>query len=158
MLSSLTTVYVPSSETGPPQHLSRKRVCPPPGVKGGGGAHSPAAKGVGEFQFRRLEKGLALCLLCGSLCTLSPAYVCLWRGGGRGNKVANKISTFSSQSDQLNFLPDFPPVFPEPCGGGGGGGGKWGWRWKKYCGTVVLIHVGLWNPFFTSLQMPNSWT
>jgi hypothetical protein len=43
--------------------------------------------------------------------------------GGRGNKVANKISTFSSQSDQLNFLPDFPPVFPEPCGGGGGGGG-----------------------------------
>ncbi len=72
-------------------------------------------------------------------------------GGGRGNKVANKISTFSSQSDQLNFLPDFPPVFPEPCGGGGegeGGGGRGGegcWRWKKYCGTVVLIHVGLWT-------------
>ncbi len=43
-------------------------------------------------------------------------------GGGRGNKVANKISAFSSQSDQLNFLPDFPPVFPEPCGGGGRGG------------------------------------
>jgi hypothetical protein len=30
-----------------------------------GGAHSPAAKGVGESQFQRLEKRLALCLLCG---------------------------------------------------------------------------------------------
>ncbi len=37
----------------------------PPGPKGGGGgAHSPAAKGVGESQFQRLEKRLALCLLC----------------------------------------------------------------------------------------------
>jgi hypothetical protein len=36
----------------------------PPGPKGGG-AHSPAAKGVGESQFQRLEKPLALCLLCG---------------------------------------------------------------------------------------------
>jgi hypothetical protein len=35
----------------------------PPGPKGGG-AHSPAAKGVGESQFQRLEKRLALCLLC----------------------------------------------------------------------------------------------
>ncbi len=29
------------------------------------GGHSPAAKGVGESQFQRLEKRLALCLLCG---------------------------------------------------------------------------------------------
>jgi hypothetical protein len=29
-------------------------------------AHSPAAKGVGESQFQRLEKRLALCLLCDS--------------------------------------------------------------------------------------------
>ncbi len=36
---------------------------PPPGPKGGG-AHSPAAKGLGESQFQRLEKRLALCLLC----------------------------------------------------------------------------------------------
>ncbi len=35
----------------------------PPGPRGGG-AHSPAAKGVGESQFQRLEKRLALCLLC----------------------------------------------------------------------------------------------
>ncbi len=43
--------------------FSRKRVCPPPRTKGWG-AHSPAAKGVGESQFQRLEKRLALCLLC----------------------------------------------------------------------------------------------
>jgi hypothetical protein len=36
-------------------------VCPPPRTKGwGGGAHSPAAKGVGESQFQRLEKRLAI--------------------------------------------------------------------------------------------------
>jgi hypothetical protein len=36
-------------ELGLPHPFSRKRVCPPPGPKGGG-AHSPAAKGVGEAQ------------------------------------------------------------------------------------------------------------
>jgi hypothetical protein len=36
----------------------------PPGPKGVG-AHPPAHKGVGEFQFRRWRKSLALCLLCG---------------------------------------------------------------------------------------------
>jgi hypothetical protein len=30
--------------------------CGPPPDQRVGGAHSPAAKGVGEFQFRRLEK------------------------------------------------------------------------------------------------------
>jgi hypothetical protein len=35
---------------------------PPPGTKGG--AHSPAGEELGESQFRRLEKSLALCLLC----------------------------------------------------------------------------------------------
>jgi hypothetical protein len=39
--------------------------CALPPVPKGGGAHSPAAKGVGESQFQRLEKRLALCLLCG---------------------------------------------------------------------------------------------
>jgi hypothetical protein len=38
--------------------------CAPPPEQGGG-AHSPAAKGVRESQFQRLEKRLALCLLCG---------------------------------------------------------------------------------------------
>ncbi len=42
-----------------------------------GGSHSPAAKGERESQFRRLEKSLALCLLCagGMLCLLSYRYV-----------------------------------------------------------------------------------
>jgi hypothetical protein len=39
--------------------------CALPPVPQGGGAHSPAAKGVGESQLQRLEKRLALCLLCG---------------------------------------------------------------------------------------------
>ncbi len=49
----------------------------PPRLKGGR-AHSPAAKEVGETQFRRLEKSLALCLLCvsGSLPILSMAGSC----------------------------------------------------------------------------------
>jgi hypothetical protein len=38
-------------------------LCPPPRIKGWA-AQSPAAKGVGESQFQRLEKRLALCLLC----------------------------------------------------------------------------------------------
>ncbi len=33
--------------------------CAPPRTKGWGGAHSPAGEGVGEFQFRRLEKKLS---------------------------------------------------------------------------------------------------
>jgi hypothetical protein len=47
-----------------PTTLAARECALPPGPKGGG-AHSPAAKGVGESQFRRLEKRLALCLLCG---------------------------------------------------------------------------------------------
>jgi hypothetical protein len=47
-----------------PTPLAASECALPPGPKGGG-AHSPAAKGVGESQFQRLEKRLALCLLCG---------------------------------------------------------------------------------------------
>ncbi len=53
-----TTEYVPSSELGIPQTLSRQRVCPSPqnrGEGGGGGTHA-GGWGVGESQFRRLEK------------------------------------------------------------------------------------------------------
>jgi hypothetical protein len=51
-------------ELGLAHPLFRQRVCPPaPGTKGGG-AHSPAGEGLGESQFLRLEKSLALCLLC----------------------------------------------------------------------------------------------
>jgi hypothetical protein len=48
-----------------PTPLAASECALPPGPKGGGGgAQSPAAKGVGESQFQRLEKRLALCLLC----------------------------------------------------------------------------------------------
>jgi hypothetical protein len=47
-----------------PTPLAASECALPPGPKGGG-AHSPAAKGVGESQLQRLEKRLALCLLCG---------------------------------------------------------------------------------------------
>jgi hypothetical protein len=60
-----TTVNVPSSELGLSHLLSRQRVYPSLRYQRGGGAHSPAGKGLGESQFRRLEKSLALCLLCG---------------------------------------------------------------------------------------------
>jgi hypothetical protein len=46
-----------------PTPLAASKRALPPGPKGGG-AHSPAAKGVGESQFHRLENRLALCLLC----------------------------------------------------------------------------------------------
>ncbi len=61
-----TTVYVPSSDFGLSQPLSRQRICSaPPPRTGGGGTHSPVGEGLGEFYFRRLEKSLVLCLLCG---------------------------------------------------------------------------------------------
>ncbi len=60
-----TTVYVPSSKLGLSHPLSRQRVCPSPRNRGGGA--SQAGEGLGESQFRRLEKSLALCLLCGNL-------------------------------------------------------------------------------------------
>ncbi len=61
-----TIVYVPSSELGLSQPLSRQRVCPSPQNRWRG-ANSPAGEGLGESQFRRLEKKLStLHLLCGS--------------------------------------------------------------------------------------------
>ncbi len=60
-----TTVYVPSSELGishPP--LSPASVPLPPEQRGGGGAQSPTGEGLRESQYGRLEKSLALCLLC----------------------------------------------------------------------------------------------
>jgi hypothetical protein len=57
------SVYVPSLELGLSHPHSRQRDAPPPRTKGRG-AHSPAGEGLGESQFRRLEKSLALCLLC----------------------------------------------------------------------------------------------
>jgi hypothetical protein len=49
---------VPSSELGSPSPLSRQRVSPYPRNQREG-AHSPAGEGLGESQFRRLEKKLS---------------------------------------------------------------------------------------------------
>jgi hypothetical protein len=77
-----------------PTPLAASEYALPPGAKGGG-AHSPAAKEVGESQFQRLEKRLALCLLCAlyllsdllapsqTKCTVYTDSVLLW-GGGMG--------------------------------------------------------------------------
>ncbi len=75
---------VPSSELGLSQPLSRQRVCPSPGTKGEG-AHSPAGEGLGESQFRRLEKSLALCLYSAGPMEDSKGKV-LWGGGRRGGR------------------------------------------------------------------------
>ncbi len=47
-----------------PTPLAASECALPPGPKGGG-AHAPAAPGGGVPKFQRLEKRLALCLLCG---------------------------------------------------------------------------------------------
>jgi hypothetical protein len=56
-----TTVYVPLSELGLSQPLSRQRVCPSPQNRGGG-AHSPAGEGLGKSNSDDWRKNLALCL------------------------------------------------------------------------------------------------
>jgi hypothetical protein len=55
---SPTTVYVLSSELGLSHPLSRQRVCPSPRNQRGR-AHSLAGEGLGEPQFRRLQKRLS---------------------------------------------------------------------------------------------------
>ncbi len=61
--STCTTVYVPSSELGLPQPLSRKRVCPP--LPKGGRRTRLRLRGWGSPNSDDWRKSLALCLLCG---------------------------------------------------------------------------------------------
>jgi hypothetical protein len=61
-----TTVYVPSSELGLPQPLSRKQACPlPPNQRAGGGHTRLRVGGWGSPNFDDWRKSLALCLLSG---------------------------------------------------------------------------------------------
>jgi hypothetical protein len=63
-----TTVYVPSSELGLSQPLSRQRVCPSPPNRGGGvgdGHTCLRVRGWGSPNSDDWRKSLALCLLCG---------------------------------------------------------------------------------------------
>jgi hypothetical protein len=82
-----TTVYVPSSELGlsqlAPNPSLASECAPPPGTKGEG-VHSPTGVGMGESQFRRLEKSIALCLLCGSVGPTALAKTAPARSGGGG--------------------------------------------------------------------------
>jgi hypothetical protein len=57
-----TTVFVPSSELGLSQPSLASECAPPP--RTGGGGTLAWGEGLGESQFRRQEKSLALCLLC----------------------------------------------------------------------------------------------
>jgi hypothetical protein len=58
-LVGIGTLPPPLPEASPPRNQRR--------------AHSPAGEGLGESQFRRLEKKLALCLLCGNTTGWRPA-------------------------------------------------------------------------------------
>ncbi len=74
--------------------LSRQRACPSPQNQRGV-AHSPAGEGLGESQFRRLEKSLAVCLLCGWTCPL-PSYI---PGGmDSSRQVTRKDDTICNQA------------------------------------------------------------
>jgi hypothetical protein len=78
-LPSTTVVCMsPRRNWDSPTPSAASECAPPPGTKGGG-APSPAGEGVVESQFRRLEKILALCLLCAlrpCLClNFRPLYV-----------------------------------------------------------------------------------
>ncbi len=56
-----------------PTPLQQASVPSPPDQRVGG-EHPPAPKGVGEFQFRRWRKSLALCLLCDCAVCFDPNY------------------------------------------------------------------------------------
>jgi hypothetical protein len=97
-----TTVYVPSSELGRSQPLSRQRVCPSPQNRAGGGLSrvSPAGEGMGEFKFRRLEKKLS---------TLSTLWYCTC--------IASPLPVFSYDRDSAvigvirQLLPRWPGIY-----------------------------------------------
>ncbi len=74
----------PRQNIGVSQPLSRQRVCPCSQNRGGG-AHSPAGEGLGDSQFRRLEKKLStlptlwsrawrMILLSDNSCSLSLSF------------------------------------------------------------------------------------
>ncbi len=69
---------LPPASLYPPPPMSQKR----------GVTHSPAGEGMGESQFRRLEKSLALCLLCTSAHT------------GRQNTVGYFFTHFAGWLDK----------------------------------------------------------
>jgi hypothetical protein len=79
-------VYVPLSELGLSQPLSRQRECHPPPRPGGRGILS-GERGVGESHFRRLEDKLS------TLPTLCPAQ----DNNNKGNEPHQQLNKYSVQ-------------------------------------------------------------
>ncbi len=92
-----TTSLCPLVGFGKPQPLSRMRVCPSPPEPKVGGAHSPASEGVGESQFRRLEKKLSTLPTLWYGCTIDPMGLKLksragkWNSPGGGRALAGAL-------------------------------------------------------------------
>jgi hypothetical protein len=88
-----------SSELGLPHPLSRKRKCHL--LEPGEGAHSPAGEGVGECQFRRLEKKLSsLSTLC-SKCSMSQK-----KGRALPDTLPASIGSEENRCIYMVYLPE----------------------------------------------------
>jgi hypothetical protein len=67
-------LFLQSSELGLPQPITRRRVCPPPPVLGGGRGTLASGEGLGESQFRRGDMHcgtLYIYVLCGRTTAVS---------------------------------------------------------------------------------------
>jgi hypothetical protein len=107
-LNHKVLIYIKSPLIGigtPPTPLPHASVSSPRAK--GWRAHSPAGEGLGESQFRRLEKSLALCLLC----DLNPTVSLIHREKNLP-KIFNLSSKFFHESLKNSSL----------RGGGEGGG------------------------------------
>jgi hypothetical protein len=83
-------------------------------VRGGGRAHSPAGEGAGQSQVGRLEKSVALCLLCGCgalMVTIGTAGIVFYRLRARDG-YAGSDSLTQPFSPPLCYLQ--PPFSPSP--------------------------------------------
>ncbi len=122
-----------------PTPLAASECALPPAPKGGG-AHSPAVKGVGESQFQRLEKRLALCLLCGQTCPHLPYLPSLkslfnlwfdpgvWPLGWEGGKERGAKGIpggGGGWNGRAGWGVGVGAGLEGGAGSGGGGGGEW---------------------------------
>ncbi len=75
----------------------------PPGTKGGR-AHLPVSEGLGESQFRRLEKSLAVCLFCGTLVHSVNTVYSGWQGTFSGVTLFWFISPDTAVASTLRVV------------------------------------------------------
>jgi hypothetical protein len=108
-----TTVYVPRRNWDSPNPFLASECAPPPTI-GGRGAHSPACEGVGESQFRRLEKKFStLPTLCSGISTpLLPQTCHVFH-----HKIPLAVSKLPALlMDTLGALRDNPAAITDPYG------------------------------------------